>query len=82
MLMFPKVIKQGGRGLRYCLRSGIEQYKAELAGIPYQPSTDPDMLVPWKVFAREMGVTTRTLWNRHAEATKAVAAADQTRAPN
>jgi hypothetical protein len=78
--MFPTIVKQSGR--KFVFRSGIEQYKAARAAIPYQPSTEPDALVPWKIFAREMGVCTRTLWTWYTDATKAVAAADPVRAPN
>lgn len=73
--MFPNVVKQSGR--KFVLRSGLEQFKAERAEIPYNPSTEPDALVPWKVFAREMGVTPRTLstwWTNAARNVLAVAA--------
>ena len=70
--MFPSIVKQSDR--KYVFRSQIEEYKAHRAGIPHEPTPGPDTLVKWKDFAREMGVTTRTLWNWRAEANETVPA--------
>jgi hypothetical protein len=71
--MFPNVIYQ--KRNRYFFRSAIERYKADLAGIPFQPNTGPDPLVPFKVFAAEMGVCQMTIERRLAEARNAAAEA-------
>jgi hypothetical protein len=65
--MFPNVIEQKGR--RFFSRRGIERYKATLAGIPFQdhPDTGPDVLVPIRTFASEMGVCVRTIGRRIEE---------------
>jgi hypothetical protein len=60
---------------RYAWRSKIERHKAELAGIPFQDRTDaPDVLVPIKRFAAELGVSVRTVERRIVDARKATAA--------
>lgn len=65
--MFPNVIEQKGR--RFFSRRGIERYKAMLAGIPFQddPGDRPDVLVPIRAFASEMGVCVRTIGRRIEE---------------
>jgi hypothetical protein len=70
----PNVVEINKR--RYVLRSEIERYKAGLAGIPFQAAAGvPDVLVPIKKFAAEIGVCVRTVERRLAEANKATEAA-------
>ena len=77
--MFPNLIEHGSR--RFFFRSGIERYKAELAGIPFRdnPDAGPDVLIPIKIFASEMGVTIRTI-ERRIEQVRNAAAVGQKRA--
>jgi hypothetical protein len=72
--MFPNIIQV--RGKRFAFRSSIERYKAALAGIPFQNDADarPDVLVPIKIFALEMGVCVRTIERWSEEARNLVAA--------
>jgi hypothetical protein len=76
--MFPNIIQVKRK--RFAFRSGIERYKAGLAGIPApacaDPGAEPDVLVPIKDFATEMGVCVRTIerWSDEARSTSAVAA--------
>ncbi len=68
--IIPDILELNKR--RYAWRSRIERYKAELAGIPFQGRTDaPDVLVPIKKFAAELGVSVRTAARRIADARKA-----------
>lgn len=62
--MFPRVIEQKGR--RFFSRRSIEKYKAALAGVPFQADQDtgPDVLIPIRTFASEMGVCVRTIGRR------------------
>ena len=71
---FPTIIEQKGR--RYVLRSAAEAYKAALAGLPH-PSPDPrapELLVPVRQFAAELGVCVRTVGRRIAESQASAAA--------
>jgi hypothetical protein len=69
----PNILELNKR--RYAWRSGIERYKAELAGIPFQTRADaPDVLVPIKKLAAELGVTVRTVERRIVESRKATTA--------
>jgi hypothetical protein len=79
--MFPNLIEHGSR--RFFFRSGIERYKAKLAGIPFRddPDAGPDVMVPIKIFALEMGVTVRTIERRIAESRNAAIAAEYETAP-
>jgi hypothetical protein len=72
----PEIISQNNR--RFSFRRSIERYKAELGGIPFRvdPDAGPDVLVPIKTFASEMGVTVRTIERRIAEARHAAIAAE------
>jgi hypothetical protein len=76
--MFPNIIQVKRK--RFAFRSGIERYKAGLAGIPAPASVDlgveRDVLVPIKDFAMEMGVCVRTIerWSDEARNASAVAA--------
>jgi hypothetical protein len=65
--MFPNVIEQKGR--RFFSRRSIEHYKATLAGIPFQDhlGAGPDVLVPIRAFATQMGVCVRTIGRRIEE---------------
>jgi hypothetical protein len=66
----PDILELNKR--RYVWRSRIERYKAELAGIPYHDRPySPDVLVPIKKFAAELGVSVRTVERRIVEARKA-----------
>jgi hypothetical protein len=68
--IIPDILELNKR--RYAWRSRIERYKAELAGIPFQDRPDaPDVLVPIKKFAAELGVSVRTVERRIVEARKA-----------
>jgi hypothetical protein len=58
---------------RYFWRSGIERYKADLAGLPFHAPASPDELIPIKKFAGELGVCVRTVERRISEASKAPA---------
>jgi hypothetical protein len=74
--MFPNIIQVKRK--RFAFRSAIDQYKARLAGIPVRtdPCAAPDVLVPIRDFATEMGVCVRTIerWSEEARNTSAVAA--------
>ncbi len=63
---FPPVIEQKGR--RFVRRSDAERYKCALAGLPFEadPNT-PEMLIPVRQFAAELGVCVRTVGRRIAE---------------
>ena len=79
--MFPNVIEQKGR--RFFSRRSIERYKATLAGIPFQddPAAGPDVLVPIRAFASEMGVCVRTIGRRIEEMRDGAASARQGESP-
>jgi hypothetical protein len=63
---FPSVIEQKGR--RFVRRSDAEAYKRSLAGLPFEPDQNaPEVLVPVKQFAAELGVCVRTVGRRIAE---------------
>jgi hypothetical protein len=69
----PSSVDQNGR--RYFWRSEVERYKKELAGLPFQNDRNtPDVLIPAKLFAMELGVCVRTLGRRIAESRNAAAA--------
>jgi hypothetical protein len=74
--MFPNIIQVKRK--RFSFRSAIDRYKADLAGIPFQadPDARPDVLVPIRDFATEMGVCVRTIerWSEEARSTSAAAA--------
>jgi hypothetical protein len=74
--MFPNIIQVKCK--RFSFRSAIDKYKADLAGIPFHadPDARPDVLVPIKTFAMEMGVCVRTIerWSEEARNTSADAA--------
>lgn len=66
----PSTVNQNGR--RYFWRREIERYKKELAGLPLPEDTPaPDILVPARQFASELGVCVRTLGRRIAESRSA-----------
>ena len=63
---FPTIIEQKGR--RYVPRSEAEKYKKALAGLPFEADQNaPEMLVPVRQFAAELGVCVRTVGRRIAE---------------
>jgi len=67
---FPPVIEQKGR--RFVRRSDAEAYKLSLAGLPFEADQNaPEVLVPVKQFAAELGVCVRTVGRRIAEAAAA-----------
>jgi hypothetical protein len=78
--MFPNIIQV--RGKRFAFRSSIERYKVALAGIPFQKDTHarPDVLVPIKTFATEMGVCVRTI-ERWSQGARSVAIATEVAPP-
>ena len=60
---FPPVIEQKGR--RFVRRSDAEMYKRQLAGLPFEADPNaPEVLVPVKQFAAELGVCVRTVGRR------------------
>jgi hypothetical protein len=63
---FPTIVEQKRR--RFVRRRDAEKYKHELAGLPFQDeATAPEVLVPLRVFAGELGLCVRTLGRRIAE---------------
>ena len=63
---FPHVIEQKGR--RFVRRADAEAYKKALAGLPFEADANaPEVLVPVKQFAAELGVCVRTIGRRIAE---------------
>jgi hypothetical protein len=76
---FPKIIEQKGR--RFVLRSDAEAYKRALAGLPFESDLNaPEVLVPVRQFASELGVCVRTLGRRIVETRAASADAPETSA--
>ena len=72
---FPSVIKQKGR--RFVRRTEAERYKNGLAGLPFEADSNaPELLVPVKQFAAELGVCVRTVGRRIAETQAETAAAE------
>jgi YbbR domain-containing protein len=70
---FPAIIEQNKR--RFVRRSDVEAYKRALAGLPFEPDPKaPEMLIPVKQFAAELGVCVRTIGRRIAESKTSVAA--------
>lgn len=65
-VIFPLIVQQKGR--RFVRRRDAEKYKHELAGLPFRDETTaPDVLVPLREFASELGLCVRTLGRRIAE---------------
>ena len=63
---FPPIVEQKRR--RFVRRRDAEKYKHELAGLPFQADPNaPEVLVPVRVFAGELGLCVRTLGRRIAE---------------
>ena len=70
---FPHVIEQKGR--QFIRRTDAEAYKKALAGLPFEADANaPEVLVPVKQFAAELGVCVRTIGRRIAEAQASEAA--------
>jgi len=76
---FPTIVEQKGR--RFVRRSDAEAYKRALAGLPFEsdPSA-PELLVPMRVFAAELGVCVRTVGRRIVESQKAATGASDAEA--
>jgi hypothetical protein len=73
---FPQVIEQKGR--RFVRRSDAEAYKLALAGLPFEIDQNaPEVLVPVKQFAAELGVCVRTVGRRILESRHAAAGEHQ-----
>jgi hypothetical protein len=71
----PDLVYQSS-GRRFVLSNEADRYVAELAGIPYGPKSDPNVLIPVKIFAQRLGVTVRTVERRLAEEKAALPADD------
>jgi hypothetical protein len=73
---FPPIIEQKGR--RFVRRSDAEQYKAALAGLPFESDPRaPELLIPVRQFAAELGVCVRTIGRRIAESQADAVASEQ-----
>jgi hypothetical protein len=71
---FPPIVEQKRR--RFVRRRAAEQYKKQLAGLPFHDDpTAPETLIPLRVFAEELGLCVRTLGRRIAESRAAERAA-------